>query len=220
MDTIENRLAILERSVRRWKTATLALLLIVPAGALIAADKTVTTEFDVIRAHRIEVVDPEGGKTKVEIHATDGMAEVEATGADGKNRFIIAANPSDVVLGLCRNADSVPILMQVKKDGASLTLSDEVAPPGPQAIRNQHLTLVAVKSGCGIQYTTDNQFGGGFNFSRKRSAMTIGTPSGKAEVKITADDATSHIRLLDEKGVAISDIGSAPASTQPAAGKQ
>jgi hypothetical protein len=101
MQTIEQRLARLEQSVRRWKLAASVLLVAVLAFTAMGAKSGMLTSVPaVFQAHRIELLN-DRGTVVASLGQIEGNGRLALYNRDGKVEFVATGTTDGGVLSIC-----------------------------------------------------------------------------------------------------------------------
>jgi hypothetical protein len=136
METLENRVATLERENRRLKSCAL-LALVVVAGVILTGQASVPNVSDQITTRRLVVVD-EAGQTRAVLSGAGFVLDGEP--GEGVASLIVGKNGPTLMLG--RESEKPQILLTVLTDGPHLELLDKTL--------ETRVSIVAGKEASGL----------------------------------------------------------------------
>jgi len=193
-DAIENRLARLEQTNRRWRAACGALLLLWPIGYVIAAQAAPSAPAEIVQARRIEVVDAQGHASIVLQNEKEG-ASLVVWGPDHQHAAVLVAQPRKAALMLMKGGDNPEVFAQAVDQGAQIGVTDG-RPAGEAAALN----ITGGPTGLGIFQVAGGRTESGMTFTRLGSAIELRTPGGKAVTRVIGSDRGGHVEILDAAG--------------------
>lgn len=124
MKTLEDRITDLEKSLQRWKLAAAFGGLALLAAVCVAANGPVSGVADVVKTHRLEVIDNDA-HVLTSIFATDGVGTFVMSDRDDHPHISMMADPTGAVVDFAGTEKHVGISTQTKvADKAMITITE------------------------------------------------------------------------------------------------
>lgn len=191
---IEERLTKLERSNRRWKAATVSLLLAVGA-ALIAGAESAPGPAAILQARRFELIDSQG-KAAIVLESHDDANSLVVWGPDHQHAAVLVSKPTKASMLLMKNKDAPEVFAEAAEGGGEVGVSDGAA----GAANPQALNLIAGRSGSALVHVVDGRPQSRLGFNSDGAVLELKAPASKALTRLGASAHGGRIELLGVDG--------------------
>lgn len=206
---VETRLTVLERSVRRWRFATVALAMLVSAGLMIAAQRPGATQVDSLTVKSLTVGSDDTGSILLTAGANDAWLQLKSR--DKKSEVRIRAIGEDkvspalaVVTGEVGDGQGGPVhssMLETSPDGGRIRATHAGAGTTFEAGRGKPFDLlrasrieVVDKAGTpGVTLEADD--GAGEVHVRAAKSKRSIRLSRHGAIELTNDDGTTQLRM-------------------------
>ena len=196
MNDLESRVAALERSNRRWRAGCVALLLLMGASLVVAAEKS-GQPLPIVQAHRIDVVDAKG-RAVISLQSGDDAATIAVEGPDHEHTVVLVAKSKSSSLMLLKNKASVGVFAQAGDEGGQVGVTN-----GRAAADRATLNLVGTPQGFSLFHVVDGRPQSRLSFNATGGGLELRTPGSKAITRVIGSDKGSRIEILDQDGQSV-----------------
>jgi hypothetical protein len=204
MTGIEDRLTNLERSIRRWKLATISLILLIGVAFIVGAEKVPVPA--ILQARRIELIDSQGHAAIVlESKPTENSLVV--WGPDHEHAAVLVSQSNKASLMLLKNKEAPEVFAQAAEDGGQLGVTNGVG--GITATGRESLNLVGGSHGTALLQNIDGRPQSHLSFNKEGAELELKARPGKSATRLVGSARGGRVEILAEDGKA---IWSAPAA--------
>jgi len=205
---IEQRLTKLERSNRRWKAATISLVILIGIGCVVGAERA-PAPATILQARRIELIDSQGQAGLVlESKPTENSLVV--WGPDHEHAVVLVSQSKKASVMLLRNKETPEVFAQAAEEGGELGITNGVG--GVTAAGREVLNLVGGRNGTALVQTIDGRPQSRLSFGKDGAALELKTPDGKTATRLTGSAHGGRVEILGPDGKA---VWSAPPESAP-----
>jgi hypothetical protein len=196
IDGIEERLTRLERSNRRWKRATLGLVLLIAIGCAIGAERA-NSPAEILQAHRIELIDAQG-RAAIVLESKPAENSLVVWGPDHEHAALLVSQSKKASLMLLKNKEAPEVFAQAAEEGGELGVTNGVG--GVAATGREVLNLVGGRNGTALVQTIDGRPLSRVSFGKDGAALDFKSPDSKAAARLLASPQGGRIELLAPNG--------------------
>lgn len=195
--TVEERLARLERSNRRWRSACAALLLSIGAGMIVAAEKA-PPPAEILQAKRIELIGADG-KAAIVMEARPDATSLAVWGPDHEHAAVLVAKQDKTALMLLKNKDAPEVYAEAVDQGGQIGVTDGRDTAAGTTDRAA-LNISGSPTGFSIFHLVNGRPESRLSFSKLGGGLELRTPGGKAVTRVVGAEKGSRVEINDADG--------------------
>ncbi|HSU66157.1 MAG TPA: hypothetical protein VLJ39_04780 [Tepidisphaeraceae bacterium] len=194
--TLEDRLLKLEISSRRWRAATLILVLAIAVGFVVAAEKP-PAPAEIIQAKRFELIGPDG-KPAIVLEAKPDATSLAVWGPDHQHAAVLVAQQNKTAMMLLKDKDAPEVFAEAVDQGGQIGVTDgrSGATPGDRAALN----LSGSASGFALFHVVNGKPESRLSFSKFGGGLELRTPGSKAVTRVIGADKGGRVEIDDAEG--------------------
>jgi hypothetical protein len=201
-DSIENRLATLEKSFRRWRRGCLGMgvlaVIAFAAGVQKLQSAPPAAPAEILQARRIELIDAHGKPTIV-LQSRDEGASLVVWGPDRQYAAVIVAQPKKAALMLMKGNDTPEVFAEAVDQGGQVGVTNGLA-PGQVGTDRAALNMTGSPTNFGIFHVVNGQTQSLLSFSKTGGGLELRAPGSKAVTRVVGSEAGGHVQIIDRQG--------------------
>lgn len=198
-NALERRLTKLERTNRRWRAATVSLLILIGITLVVGAERA-PAPAAILQARRIELIDAQG-QAGIVLESKPTENSLVVWGPDHDHAVVLVSQSKKASLMLLKNKEAPEVFAQAAEEGGELGITNGVG--GVTATGREVLNLVGGRSGTALVQTTDGRPQSRFNFSKEGAAIELTSPDGKTATRLISSAQGGRIEILAPDGKAV-----------------
>src|SRR5438874_2246573 len=126
---LEERLARLERSNRRWRRSCVALVAFIATGLVLAAEQA-PAPAEILQAKRLELIGPDG-KAAIVMEAKPDATSLAVWGPDHEHAAVFVAQKNKAAMMLMKNKEAPEVFAEAVDQGGQIGVTDGRGAVGP-----------------------------------------------------------------------------------------
>jgi hypothetical protein len=198
--SLEQRIARLEQSNRRWRAGCIAVLLAATGAYFIGADRALPPPADLVQAKRLEIIDGKGHPSIV-MQTKDDAASIAVYGPNREYAAVLMGQEHKASMLLVKGTDAPEVFAEAVDQGGQIGIADG-RPAKPGSDRTA-LNISGTPSGFGIFHVVGGKPQSLLSFAKTGAGLELKTPNGKAVTRIIGADSGGQIQIIDDKGKVI-----------------
>ena len=197
--SLEERVASLERSNRRWRAAGVSVLLAAGICFLVAAEQP-PAPAEILQARRIELIGP-GGKADIVLEAKPDATSLAVWGPDHQHAAVLVARQDKTAMMLMKNKDAPEVFAEAVEQGGQIGVTDgrDSSNPGERAALN----ISGGPNAFSIFHVVNGHPESRLSFSKLGGGLELRTPGGKAVTRVIGADKGGRFEIDDGTGAAV-----------------
>jgi hypothetical protein len=197
--SVEERLARLEHSNRRWRAGCATLLLLIGIGFVVAAEKA-PAPAEIIQAKRFELIGPDG-RAAIVLEAKPDSTSLAVWGPDHEHAAVLVAQKSKSAMMLLKNKEAPEVFCEAVDQGGQIGVTDgrDTAGPGDRAALN----ISGSPTGFSIFHLVNGRPESRLSFSKLGGGLELRTPGSKAVTRVIGADKGGRVEIDDAEGKSV-----------------
>lgn len=197
--SLEERVALLERSNRRWRRVCVCLLLLAVIGFGVAAEQP-PAPAEILQARRIELIGPDG-KADIVLDAKPDATSLAVWGPDHQHAAVLVARQDKTAMMLMKNKDAPEVFAEAVEQGGQIGVTDgrDSTNPGDRAALN----ISGGPNAFSIFHIVNGHPESRLSFSKLGGGLELRTPGSKAVTRVIGSDRGGHVEIDDAQGAAL-----------------
>jgi hypothetical protein len=197
--SLEERVALLERSNRRWRGVCVSLLLTALVGLVVAAEQP-PAPAEILQAKRIELIGPDG-KADIVLEAKPDATSLAVWGPDHQHAAVLVARVDKTAMMLMKNKDAPEVFAEAVEQGGQIGVTDgrDSANPGDRAALN----ISGGPNAFSIFHVVNGHPESRLSFSKLGGGLELRTPGSKAVTRVIGSDKGGRVEIDDTEGAPV-----------------